>query len=378
MKRRPNHRGISKGNALALLRRLGAFCAFLVAGSFAHAGSKTSADFLKIPIGAQGAGMGQAYTALAEGVDALNWNPAGIALAPTHTGNSSLGLSLSHQDHVFGTGLDQFGLVMPSNVSRRTAIGVNMIRLTYGEQERRTADRQKNGTFESYDLSLGLAVARSFNGLFAGAQVKMLRQELAGYSAQGYALDLGLQGAGPINRMYYGLSVRNLGPRMKFIEESFHLPLTVTVGTAYRVTGPLSLTVDLVTRPHQSQTSVAMGAQFAASRMIALRAGYLAKLAETVTNSQRSETNRGSFGGMSGMGAGLGLRFPRFSLDYALTPFGELGNTQTVTISSWFGGRQAPRRELDIQVEPEAAAPQPEKPMLDVPLDHEDWWNRMR
>jgi len=120
---------------------------------------------------------------------------------------------------------------------------------------------------------------------------------------------------------------------------------------------------------------------------VALRAGYMAKVAEAVNNTQQSETNRGSFGSLGGMGAGLGLRFTHFMLDYSLTPFGELGNTQTITVSSWFGGRTQ-KRDLDISVEPDTkTAPAtkpvddktaPQQPELDVPLDHEDWWNHMR
>ncbi len=405
MKSRSSHRGIGKGSMLATLRLLAAFCISTLLAPLTFAGSKSSADFLKIPIGAQGAAMGQAYTALAEGVDSLNWNPAGIALAPSYTNNPSLGMSVSRQEQAFGTGLDQLGVVLPSSLNRHTALGINLVRMTYGAQEERSADRQKTGSFESYDLSLGLSAARNFNGVFAGAQVKVIREQLASYTADGYAIDMGLQGAGPINRMYYGVAVKNLGPKMKFINDSFQLPLTLSLGTAYRITGPLALTVDVHHRPYQSQTTVAMGAQFAASRSVALRAGYMAKLSDAVTSTQRNTGAKqgSSFGNLNGVGAGLGFRFSRFTMDYALTPFGELGNTQTVTISSWFGGRSA-KRDLDIQLETEKKAPAQRIPlanvetqtapvtltpaaapaqadqrqMLDVPLQHEDWWNNMR
>ena len=40
----------------------------------------TAADVLNIPVGARAIGMGEAYTAQADDVSSLYWNPAGLAL----------------------------------------------------------------------------------------------------------------------------------------------------------------------------------------------------------------------------------------------------------------------------------------------------------
>src|SRR5882672_5499886 len=40
----------------------------------------TSADILKVGVGARAIGMGEAYTAQADDVSSLYWNPAGLAL----------------------------------------------------------------------------------------------------------------------------------------------------------------------------------------------------------------------------------------------------------------------------------------------------------
>lgn len=355
-----------------------ALAASLIA-STVHAGAKTSADFLKIPVGAHGAGLGQAYTALTAGVDALNWNPAGLAATPAFVTNPTVGMSLTHQQHLVDTNLDHLGLVLPSRPGRQTAIGFNIIRLSYGTQEQRTADRQKVGSFNAADLALGVVAARRMGDVLIGGQVKLIQQKYAGASANGFALDLGLQAPGPIDRMTFGASVRNLGPEMKFIEESYRLPLTLSVGTAYRVTGPLSLLVDLHARPHQDQMNLSAGAEFAAARSVQLRAGYLARLAEAVPNSQQDETERGSFGGLYGLTAGLGLRFGQFAMDYAITPFGELGNAQTLTLASWFGGDAfaVQGRALDVEAA-DGPSVGSDRSILILPLDHERWWNDLR
>lgn len=365
----------------AVVNRVLAFVVMALTAVSANAGSKTSADFLKIPIGAHGASLGQAYTALAEGIDAINSNPAGLATSPAFISNPTVGLSFTHQQHLVDTNLDNLGLVLPSGSGRTVALGFNIVRLSYGSQDRRTADRQKIGSFQASDLSLGLTAARRVGDALIGGQIKLIRQELAGASASGFAVDLGLQAPGPIDRLSIGASVRNLGPQMKFVEESFNLPLTLSLGTAYRVTGPLSILVDLHSRPYQDQTNLSAGLEFAAARSVTLRAGYLARLAEAVPNSQRDETQRGTTGGLYGVAGGLGLRFGQFSMDYAITPFGELGNSQTLTLASWFGGERVVTtgRELEgLALEGSDTATGTDRSILIIPMDHENWWNDLR
>ena len=52
----------------------------LALGLWAQAGAGGSTvSFLKIPVGAREVGMGQAFTALASGANAVFWNPAGLS-----------------------------------------------------------------------------------------------------------------------------------------------------------------------------------------------------------------------------------------------------------------------------------------------------------
>src|SRR5271170_5287471 len=44
----------------------------------------TTADFLELGVGARADAMGEAYSAVADGADALYWNPGGLARVQDH------------------------------------------------------------------------------------------------------------------------------------------------------------------------------------------------------------------------------------------------------------------------------------------------------
>ncbi len=300
------------------------------------AGTESGADFLKIPIGARALAMGQAFTALTDESNALNWNVAGIA---PRNPDSALGhFSFSHQLLLLENSLDHASVSFPQGVS---GLGLSVTRLSYPSQDARDTDRNRTGSFGASDLSAGLAYAASYGSVRVGTQVKYLQQSIANQNASGFAMDFGVLSRTALPRLNVGLSVRNLGPSMQFVSEQFHLPLMLTTGGAYRISGPLLLAADLQHRPYDHQTSVSIGSEFSATGSFALRAGYITKIVSAVSNSQKQETNRGVIGGVAGMNVGFGLKFSSLVLDYAMSPFGELGDIQSLTLSSSFGGNTA-------------------------------------
>jgi hypothetical protein len=328
------------------MKRLIALISALVISAPVLAGSDSGADFLKIPIGSRGVAMGQAYTALSDESDALNWNTA--ALAPLNLQSAAGHLSFSHEALFLGNMLDHISVSVPKGSS---GFGLSITRLSYPTQEARDENRTVTGNFGASDLSAGLAYAANYSGLRIGTQVKYLQQSIANQNASGFAVDLGLMSPTPMSRLNVGASIRNLGPSMQFVSERFSLPLILAVGGAYQVAGPLVLALDVQHRPRDRQTVVSLGSEFSATGSFSLRAGYLAKLATSVQNNQQSETNRGIAGGLSGLNAGFGLRLSRVSLDYAVTPFGELGDVQSLTVSTAFGGATAKGRSHPVSLD---------------------------
>jgi hypothetical protein len=318
---------------------------FWTAFSMAWGGTDTGADFLKIPASAHAVSLGNAYTAQSMGSESLGKNLAGLGLAPAS-------LSVTHQQLFGDNSFDSFALTHPGRTLGALAWGLSVNRLSYADQEGRAQDRQFSGSFGANDLAVGLALAKNFNAFQIGTQIKMVRQELAGFSATGMAVDLGVMSRTPFERLSMGLAVRNMGPSMKFISEEYHLPLSVSAGVSFQVMKPLILVFDIQNNPYQRETSAAFGFEFSAVQNLSLRAGYLNKITQAVTNRQTSETNRGNVLGIGGLTGGLGFRIDRIRLDYAISPFGELGTNHVFTISTAFGGGRHEEQPKTVDEKP--------------------------
>ena len=124
------------------------------------------------------------------------------------------------------------------------------------------------------------------------------------------------------------MAVRNLGPGVKLLDETTQLPTTFAAGAAYSPSPYLTFSAEADDVPGLGQTVLATGAEFNPFSSFFFRGGYSGKLAGPATTS--------ALGGLTGAAGGLGFRIGRFTLDYAFTPFGELGNVQRVTIGGRF------------------------------------------
>ncbi len=282
----------------------------------------TTAAFLKIGVGARPVGMGNAFTAVANDVNALVWNPAGLCQL------SMKEMTATHTELFVDTRYDFIGYAQPAKTG---VLGFGVNYLSQGKIESRSADRQVTGGFDASDMAVNLAYSRFVApevGL--GVNFKYLKSQIADVSAQGWAVDLGGLYKTPIRGLGLGLAVQNLGPGLKFLEERSSLPLSFTAGAGYRLPGMgMLLALDVKYMLYDKKTSVSVGTEYSVFSFVTLRAGYLAALT--------GGTGAGDFKRASNsMGAGFGLKLRGIGADYAFTPFGELGNTQRFSLSMRF------------------------------------------
>lgn len=296
--------------ALLLLLPLQSFC-------------QETAAFLKIGVGARALGMGGAYTAMANDVNSMAWNPAGLASFTKQE------LGATHAELAADTRYDFLGYARPT---RMGTIGAAAAYLSQGALEGRDENGKPMGGYSASDQAVNLSFASRFMETASlGASVKYIRSSIANVSAQTYAVDLGGQYAlgfiGPGVPML-ALAVQNMGPGMKFLDQTSQLPLTMAAGIAYRMPMGFVVAMDFKNRPYSHTSEFCVGSEYAMFSNFTLRSGYnSAKAYNSATN---------GIAALNGIATGLGLKFYGYNLDYAFTPFGELGNAQRLSLGTRF------------------------------------------
>ncbi len=286
---------------------------------------QTTASFLKIPIGARSCGMGEAYTALAEGVDALYFNPAGLGWALDSE------IQATHAIWLGDISYDFLGYIQPTSIG---TFGVGM-QYVYMDKMYRISEGVEEGKFSVYDalgmLSYGVCLGEKFS---LGVSAKALESKIDDQKAMSIASDIGVlfctnkEG----NSFSLGLVGQNLGSRMKFIEEEEYLPVNVKLGMAGCFSFPeqhtdLNLTVD-INKPIDEDYNFCFGLEHWGADILALRFGYKYDL----------EDNKLREGDpLSGWRMGVGIKCRGFLLDYAFVPYGGMGFTHRISLTGSFG-----------------------------------------
>ena len=179
------------------------------AGGFSKVGT-AAAQFLKIGVGARAMGMGGSFTAIANDVSTIYWNPAGIA---NLNGTS---ISFTHTEWFADISHDFAGIVVP--ISSSDFIAVQAIMLNMGEQEVTTvANPDGTGIFyDVRDLALGLSYSRQLTDRFSvGLSAKYVLQTLYNVQASSLTLDLGSYLRTGFHNLIIGMAISNFGGTMQ-------------------------------------------------------------------------------------------------------------------------------------------------------------------
>lgn len=285
------------------------------AGSFSSSQAGTSAaQFLRLGSGARATALGDAYSSVVEDATSIYWNPAGLAAIEDSA------LSVMHASYIDSSALES------ASFARRMAggvIGAGLQYFTAGKIAGLDTAGQASGNFTPNDLSIGVGYARKLGWLSAGGAFKLIRSQIVD-SAQTFALDFGAQA--PVGkRLKLGAAVSNLGGRLKYEQESHPLPLIARLGGAVKLFDPLALTADVI-MPKDGSAAFAAGTEYLLlPGRLALRAGM-------------NTSTLGQSGGLSGFCSGLGFMMDRYSIDYAVVPFGSLGLGHRFSLNVRLGG----------------------------------------
>ncbi|MCG8607012.1 PorV/PorQ family protein [bacterium] len=267
--------------------------------------------FLYHGVGARALGMGGAYTAIANDVTGIYWNPAGLATM------NPFQISFMHTKFYLDTSLDFFAFTAPS--VKYGSFALAMMTVNSGDFEQRTALNEVVGSFDSKELAFFASWSRElFRGFALGFSYKMVEQSIMDFSARGHGLDLGIKG-----RLFgfdSGLTFRNLiRPKITLSSDKQTYPMQISAGFAKTfLSDQLLLSMDFSKIAGWGKTEVSLGGEFRFVNRLALRAGVGQ---ESVTFGAGFSFGKVDVGYGNAGNSDLGLSH-RYSLDYS---FGGLG-----------------------------------------------------
>lgn len=270
---------------------------------YADGPGTTTANFLKIGVGARPAAMGEAFTVLADDATSLFWNPAGLIQIKQR--------ELSATYNLWFQGISQ-GYVSFGFPSLGGTVGLGVNYVDMGDIEGRDEQGNPTGDFGASDVHLFAGYADKFKNISWGITVGWLKDTIDKDTKTTFLGNIGL--LYPLTeRFTLGVVAQNIGSKLG----SDLLPLTLKVGAASKLEA-LTFALDIA-KPQDNEIYYCLGAEWWLGNVLALRVGY--------------KTNQDIGQGLT---AGLGYKFGRICLDYAYVPYGDLGDTHRISLGIRF------------------------------------------
>lgn len=289
----------------------------------------TGAAFLKIEGGNRPVAMGGAFAGLANDINTLFWNPAGL----TAIANREL------------TATQNFSIAEISNQSigyaQRVGTGVWGASFlgAFTEIERRIGPSDEPDSLATVGgFAVGVSYAYALSGeLSIGGTAKGISQQLDVEDSLGGAVDIGALYRLSDNRLGVGVAMQNLG----ILSTDENLPLNIRGGISYQVrtkrtSGNLvssreqfAVVADVDVPVVGGFPTFHLGAENWFYDILAVRAGYSVSTGENPKN---------------GLTAGLGLRRRgegaladvNFQFDYAFIPDADVGDAHRISFITRF------------------------------------------
>ena len=180
-------------------------------------------------------GWGNAGMSEVHGLDAMFGNVAGI------TSCKRLDVDFSFTDWLHGTGVNVISFGVLARVGEQNVIGLSFMSFGIGEIPITTTenpDPHVLGTFKPNLMNINIAFSRAFsNSISGGFNLKIISESIKDMGGVGVALDAGIQYVtGPYDNVHFGITLKNIGPTMKFSGDGLSYKAFLTQGTTQQFT----------------------------------------------------------------------------------------------------------------------------------------------
>jgi long-subunit fatty acid transport protein len=301
------------------------FSSLFLAGVLGADQGTTAAAFLKLATGPRAIAMGENFAGLADDVNALNYNPAGLAFVRDKE------LTVMHAVWFQDIYYDDLG--MSWALGTGSNVGLSLLYLNGGNFDKYiespvgSGNYVQAGQFTASDMALGFSYAMTvLPNLSLGVLGKYISEAIDSSSANSFAVDFSGFYRTPIPTLGVGFNVQNLGPGLGF-SQTYNLPINFRIGVGYKPMKAATVAVDIV-QPIETAMILGIGGEYSYRDFLTVRGGY--KYQGAIDYNQFEAGYGPSVA--SGLSMGFGLKFLKhYYADYAYVPYGFLGSTHRLS-----------------------------------------------
>lgn len=165
-------------------------------------------SFMKFGIGARAIGLGGAYTAVAEGIDAVYYNPAGMGYSRERE------VGFTYHSLTLDRHLNSGAIIYP--IRNESIITFSWINSYISDVPMIDSDRNYYDDFSNSNNSFGLSFSKAFfEQLSVGGNLRYVQSKLDQINAYTVGVDLGVI-AKPLPQYSIGLTISDLGSNMQW------------------------------------------------------------------------------------------------------------------------------------------------------------------
>jgi len=295
----------------------------LLAGFIYAEQGTTSAAFLKLDQGARPVAMGGAFTAAADDVNAIMYNPAGLSQLK--------GMEATTMYSLWFDGIMYGYLAAAYNAGDIGTFGLGVVYVSSGTIQGWDIAGNATSSFTAGDLGINLGYGTSINKETSlGITLKIFNEQISSSAALGFAADLGCIYK-IIKDLQLGVAVQNLGPKFGF-GEAFWLPIDFRLGVSYTGIRSMMLNMDYI-QPIETYGILALGMEYWYRELLVLRLGFQFQGKFDLNEWYQNFAGPGIMGSLV---LGAGVKIDIYEIDYAYRQYGVLGSTHRMGLTLKF------------------------------------------
>ncbi len=292
------------------------------AGNRDRSGQSGASELLINPW-ARSSGWGGVNTATVRGLEAMFGNVAGVARS------KNFELQFTRTQWLKGTDINISAFGFTQRVGESGVFGMSITSMSIGDIMITRTDLPEGGigNFSPSFMNVGLSYAKAFSSsIYGGMVIRIVNESISDLNAGGVALDAGIQYiAGEKENMHFGITLKNVGPRMTFSgdgfatkvfipgqetmftltqrQAEFELPTTLSIGAAYDFLGERSrftLAGNFQSNAFSNDLYM-LGGEYSFRDYVLLRAAYTYEdgIFDDIESSNKITVSKGFSGGFS-------------------------------------------------------------------------------